>query len=200
MQPTEEIPPLAPEGQRRKNKIKLVVTKSQGPEGAPSPACPCPQPRTPFQAPRTVCPRPINTTAGPVPSSPQLCPAMGPTKPGPPTMAWPGLTLAWSWPQGYAQSWGCPSAPLTAPLLAGEVGQARAARPYPATQGAATTHSPAAPWHPHGRAKCYSSRVTNLAGRALRQLIPSSLQRRRSHYPSHAAAFFFFFPCSWHTG
>lgn len=68
--------------------------KSQGPGATTSPGCPYPAPRdspqpnlwprSPCESPRAISFCPSHTTAGPVLSSSESCPAMGHTNPGPP--------------------------------------------------------------------------------------------------------------------
>jgi len=70
----------------------------------------CPRPTTPHLPPGALSPCPSNPTAGSVSSSPQPCPAMGPSEPGPPTgprgslRPLPGRAL-------IPRCWGCPCVP-----------------------------------------------------------------------------------------
>lgn len=108
--------------------------KSQGSGATTSPGCPYPAPRdspqpnlwprTPCQSLRTISFCPSHTTAGPVPSSSESCPAMGHTNPGPPvgpqcppvalllTGGWNGPDTPSSWPSGQPRRAGlCPTPP-----------------------------------------------------------------------------------------
>lgn len=77
----------------RGNGFHCETEKSQWPTGTTSPACPW-LPHTVHSPGPHASPCPSDTTAGPVSSSPQPCPVMGPTKPGPPMGQCRGLGLS----------------------------------------------------------------------------------------------------------